>query len=54
MTFPAKKKTVKATVQVVNDFEREGAETLVVAVVPGADYTESLAATARIAIVDDD
>jgi T5SS/PEP-CTERM-associated repeat protein len=54
VTIPAKKKSAKAVVQVVNDPFREGAETIDVVVLPGDDYTDSRAATARITIVDDD
>ncbi len=52
VTFPARKKSVKVPVEVANDPFREDAETLEVSVVSGADYTASLASTARFAIVD--
>jgi T5SS/PEP-CTERM-associated repeat protein len=52
VTIPAKKKSVKVTVQLVNDPFRESAETIDVTVVPGADYTESLKSAARIVIAD--
>lgn len=52
VTIPAKKKSAKATVQLVNDGFAEGAETIEVSVVPGADYTQSVASSARIEIVD--
>jgi len=54
VTIPAKKRSAKVTVQLVDDAFHEVAETIDVAVVPGADYTESLASAARIAIVDND
>jgi T5SS/PEP-CTERM-associated repeat protein len=54
VTIPAKKRSAKVVVQVVNDPFHELAETIDVAVVPGADYTQSLSSTARITIVDND
>jgi T5SS/PEP-CTERM-associated repeat protein len=52
ITIPAKKKSVKVTVQLVDDPFAEPTETIDVAVVPGADYTESLASAASISIAD--
>ena len=54
VTFPAKKKTAKVTLQIVDDASHEGTESIDIAIAPGADYTESLASTARIDIIDND
>jgi hypothetical protein len=52
VTFPAKKRTVKVAVEVAPDAFRENAETLEVTLVPGADYTTSVASTATFVLVD--
>ena len=54
VTFPAKKKAAKVTVQPVNDFLHEDTESLELTVVPGPQHTNSLTSKAQIAIVDDD
>jgi T5SS/PEP-CTERM-associated repeat protein len=54
ITIPAGKRSAKVKVVLVDDFRHEGDETLTVTVLPGADYTHSLASTARVTISDND
>jgi T5SS/PEP-CTERM-associated repeat protein len=54
LTIPAKKRSATASIQLVNDFDSEGSETVDVTVLSGPASTPSLSSSARIRIVDDD
>jgi hypothetical protein len=54
VTIPARKRSAKLKVFLVDDFRHEGDETLTVTVLPGANYTHGLASTARVSIADND
>jgi T5SS/PEP-CTERM-associated repeat protein len=54
VTIPARKKSVKLTVPVINDLDLEGPETVELTILPGSDYTHSLLNKASMTILDDD